>query len=215
MQGKYPERKWAEEAACRLVQHIIAKYGIESFLTANMSGNNEKVAKLATVLQYYFNNGKEKTNNYIRHRQSSGTGTAVDGQEKADKRQQGRLGRTGVDTRTVGATFESDQRSGSSDRLESQFGTRSDETEDIWNDQSLGLDEQRQSVTRLRLLEVFHLKIPRAILELCDTRGNGLPGWERHAMAFEHVNLRECQRAIVVAWHIVARRIAVAVHHAI
>ena len=90
-----------------------------------------------------------------------------------------------------------------------------DETEDIWNDQSLGLDEQCQSVTRLRLLEVFHLKIPRAILELCHTRGNGLPGRERHAMACEHVNLRECQCAIVVARHIVARRIAVAVHHAI
>ena len=133
MQGGYTERERPEEAACRLVQHIIKKYGAEAFLHDEFVCDNEKVAKLAAVLQYYFNNGQEKTNNRF---EQSETGTTGESYGRSDVRRE-----TGNDSGTGEANVRGAQ-AGETDspRINSEHGEG-----DRSSDDRRGIDDKELS----------------------------------------------------------------------
>lgn len=57
----YSKESRATEATARLVENLIRVYGHEGFLNLSIA-DDEKVAKLAAAIQYYFKHGKEDSN---------------------------------------------------------------------------------------------------------------------------------------------------------
>jgi len=146
----YPDKQWAEEAAVRLVQHLVKEYGAEKMLSANFDGNG-KVVKLASSIRNIIKNGTEKNNNQPRQyaqtqksgtRSVGGVGSVRSGATRGQAHAPAEGGGVAVGEAEAGGAQEEGQ-----GRIRLEIGP---ETADIWNDGSMGLDE-RITLAQLRL----------------------------------------------------------------
>lgn len=167
----YPEKQWAEEAAVRLVQHIVDEHGAEEMLRSDFDGN-EKVAKLASAIRNIIKNGTKEKND-IRLRQSSQakiqssgdrgvgsvrTGASAGGVSPAATGGAEAVGSTSKETAGTGEAGGAQEEGPGRIRLEigpetegmSQGLGSAADLRDIWNDGSMGLDE-RITLAQLRL----------------------------------------------------------------